>query len=183
MEKQLPETTVRGNSYDSPDCAADDALPSPKRTNPTAIRTDDWWIWETIGVIGSALAIIGIVVLLNRFDGQPQPDWAYANETTGKGFHISLNSVLSWLSTVARICALMPITKGLGQLKWVWFAEKDRVLSDFDAFDSATRGLTGSAMLMWRLKGRCVVPLPSRGRSGHRADHLRGISLPLELWP
>ena len=44
--------------------------------------------------------------------------------------------------------------KGLGQLKWVWFAESERRLDDLEKFDSATRGLTGSAKLLWRLKGQ-----------------------------
>jgi len=46
------------------------------------------------------------------------------------------------------------LQKGLGQLKWVWFAEEERQLADLETFDNATRGLTGSAKLLWRLRGR-----------------------------
>jgi hypothetical protein len=65
-----------------------------------------------------------------------------------------MNSILSLLSTIAKICVLIPVSKGLGQLKWVWFAKKERSLRDIETFESASRGLTGSALLMWKLKFR-----------------------------
>lgn len=103
----------------------------------------DYWTWELFGVLGSAALIIGIAIILNRFDGKRQPSWK----------HVSLNSLISWLSTAARFFLLMPITRGLGQLKWVWFAEKERPLSDLEDFDFASRGVPGSAKLLWKLKG------------------------------
>jgi hypothetical protein len=39
----------------------------------------------------------------------------------------------------------------------VWFAEQERQLSDFEKFENATRGLTGSAMLLWKLRGRSII--------------------------
>jgi hypothetical protein len=36
----------------------------------------------------------------------------------------------------------------------VWFAEQERQLSDFEKFENATQGLTGSVMLLWKLRGR-----------------------------
>jgi hypothetical protein len=103
----------------------------------------DYWGWELFGILGSAAILIGIALILNTFDGKRQPSWE----------HVSLNSLISWLSTAAKFCILMPITSGLGQLKWVWFAEKERPLSDLQEFDSASRGIPGSAKLLWRLKG------------------------------
>ncbi|KAL7906537.1 hypothetical protein GGI35DRAFT_482692 [Trichoderma velutinum] len=105
--------------------------------------SNDYWGWELFGVLGSAAILIGIAIILNKFDGKRQPSWE----------HVSLNSLLSWLSTAAKFCILVPITRSLGQLKWVWFAEKERPLSDLEEFDSASRGISGSAKLLWRLKG------------------------------
>ncbi|TKA63621.1 hypothetical protein B0A49_08905, partial [Cryomyces minteri] len=151
MGKEEPRATVHSLTNST----VDDHVPAaPRRTSSTVIRTDDWWLWEVIGVVGSAAALIGMVILLNHFNHKEQPVWAYTyNKKTDQALHVSLNSILSILGTVARICVLIPVTKGLGQLKWVWFAEKERVLTDFDKFEAATRGLTGSAMLMWRLRG------------------------------
>lgn len=103
----------------------------------------DYWAWELFGVLGSAALIIGIAIILHRFDGKRQPSWK----------HVSLNSLISWLSTAARFFLLVPITRGLGQLKWVWFAKKERPLSDLEEFDSASRSVPGSIKLLWRLKG------------------------------
>jgi hypothetical protein len=103
----------------------------------------DYWMWELFGAVGSAVALIGIVITLRVFDGKRQPSWQ----------GVSLNSVISWISTIAKVFVLMPITSGLGQLKWVWFAKGKQPLSDLQIFDSATRGISGSVQLLWRLKG------------------------------
>jgi hypothetical protein len=123
---------------------------------------DDWWLWELLGIVMSAAAIAAIIGLLIDMDGKKVPNWGFTmkSRTVGGKFipektvNISLNSVISWISTVGKICILIPITKGIGQLKWVWFSEQERQLSDFEKFENATRGLTGSVMLLWKLRGR-----------------------------
>lgn len=127
--------------------------------------TDDWWLWEVTGIVGSALAIGGIVLLLALLDGKVKPKWGISipdhkigNKIIyGRTIEVTLNSIISILSTAAKICVLIPVTKGLGQLKWVWFSQRERVLADFEKFENATKGLTGSALLLWRLRGRQVV--------------------------
>jgi hypothetical protein len=116
--------------------------------------TDDYWKWEIFGVVGSALALMGIIVFANHFDNGPTPSWSMTLAKYNKTFTVTMNSILSLLSTIAKICVLIPVTKGLGQLKWVWFAKRERSLRDIETFESASRGLTGSALLMWKLKFR-----------------------------
>lgn len=127
------------------------------------IKTDDWWIWELVGILVSLVALAGICALLSVLNGRAQPIWAYTaparkigdKEIPAVTVAVSPNSILSLLSTCCRICILIPITKGLAQLKWVWFAEQERQLSDFEAFDNA-RTVTGSLFLVWKLKFRSV---------------------------
>ncbi|KAJ5381158.1 uncharacterized protein N7496_003586 [Penicillium cataractarum] len=102
------------------------------------------FIWEILAMILSSASLIGIVVVLRCYNHHPQPTWN----------NLSLNTVISWLSTIAKGCVLFSISEGLGQLKWVWFAQKRRQLSDLRAFDAASRGLTGSAGLIWNLRAR-----------------------------
>lgn len=133
-----------------------------KSSARAVIQTDDWWIWELVGIAVSVAAIAGIVGLLSYLDDRPQPSWSYTASARKVGdkvipavtVAISPNSILSLLSTICRLCVLIPITKGLAQLKWVWFAEQQRALSDFEAFENATRGVTGSLFLVWKLKFR-----------------------------
>jgi len=48
---------------------------------------------------------------------------------------------------------MIPIGAAIGQLKWIWFAQKERPLADFQTFDEASRGPIGSLKLIGRLKG------------------------------
>ena len=80
-------------------------------------KADDWWVWELLGVLGSALAISGLCVLLNKFDGSPLPRWSYPYKGKiarfqDKAAHITLNSIVEAISIAARLCLLIPITRG-----------------------------------------------------------------------
>jgi len=126
---------------------------------PSKTQKADWWIWEMLGVVISGVAIAGMAILLKCFNGKPSPNWSYTysgpGALNGKSAHISFNAILSILSTVVRIFLLIPITRGLAQLKWVRLAEKERALADLNDFDQASRqGLLNSVKLVWTLKGR-----------------------------
>jgi len=113
-------------------------------------------------------ALIAMVLLLSSLNNKPQPSWASADSNCmavpGSGetvyscrpVGISVNSVVSWLGTLARLCLLVLLSNGLGQMKWAWFSTRreKRSLADLDTFDSATRGMGGSVQLIWRLKGK-----------------------------
>lgn len=138
------------------------------------------WVWEVAGILVSAVLIISIVIILAQYDGQRQPSWRL----------ISLNSLVSWLSTLSKACVLFSVSDGIGQMKWVWFSSRSRPLSDPDTFDSASRGVTGSAALLWLVKGRYVSSLVAIGFFNSclvlgldYADNLRlEILLPSAAW-
>jgi hypothetical protein len=91
--------------------------------------------------------LIAIVVVLAKYNHQRQPAWKY----------VTLNSLISWLSTVSKGCILFCISEGLGQQKWVWLSQKKRPLSNLRVFDSASRGIYGSAELIWHLRARYII--------------------------
>ncbi|CAI7652420.1 unnamed protein product [Penicillium manginii] len=95
--------------------------------------------------------LIAIVVVLAKYNHQRQPAWKY----------VTLNSLISWLSTVSKGCILFCISEGLGQQKWVWLSQKKRPLSNLRVFDSASRGIYGSAELIWHLRARHFAVLGS----------------------
>lgn len=134
------------------------ATPSPTIDESTFGGTDDYWKWEIGGVVGSALALMGIIIFASHYNDGPTPIWSMPVNKYNKTFTVTMNSILSLLSTIAKICVLIPVSKGLGQLKWIWFAKKERSLRDIETFESASRGLTGSALLMWKLKFRYDIP-------------------------
>ncbi|OQE05885.1 hypothetical protein PENVUL_c021G08489 [Penicillium vulpinum] len=109
------------------------------------------FIWEGLALVISLVLLITITIVLSQFDGRPQPTWNY----------VSLNSLISWLSTISKGCVLFATSEALGQLKWVWFTQKTRSLPDLGTFDRATRGFYGSAELIWSLRAKHFAVLGS----------------------
>lgn len=46
----------------------------------------------------------------------------------------------------------------MSQLKWLWFVRKQK-LTEFGAFDNASRGPTGSLLLLGKLRGLHLISL------------------------
>ena len=67
---------------------------------------------------------------------------------------LTLNTVLAFLTSLAKVAFLVPIVEGLGQLKWMWFLSRTpKPLHDMQLFDEATRGGLGGLKLLFSLKG------------------------------
>jgi Protein of unknown function (DUF3176) len=109
----------------------------------------DWWMFEIVCWLVSAVCMLIIVAVLIHFDNKPVPNWK----------SLTLNSFISVLSGFGRAALLVPTAEALGQLKWNWFSRKSRQMVDFEILDSASRGPWGSFILLARTKGLYV---PSR---------------------
>ncbi|KAL4875677.1 hypothetical protein BJY04DRAFT_201373 [Aspergillus karnatakaensis] len=107
-------------------------------------KYNDWFVWEFSAIALSAAVLIALVVILTQYDEKPQPSWGY----------MSLNSLISWLSTVAKACIIVSCSEALGQLKWVWFSQKSRPIEELRTFDAASRGAYGALELAWKLRAR-----------------------------
>ena len=69
-------------------------------------------------------------------------------------------TIITVLSKIASGALILPISEGIGQLKWTWFhGKKSRDVFDFEIFDKASRGALGSFMLLCRTKGRSLAAL------------------------
>ena len=67
---------------------------------------------------------------------------------------MTLNTLLAFLTSLARLAFMVPIVEGLGQLKWIWFSShKHRPLVDFQLFDDAAQGGVGGLKLLFGFKG------------------------------
>lgn len=105
------------------------------------------WKFEVSCLIGSTLVLVGTVVFLNAFDHRPLPTLPAA---------LSLNSIMAVLTVMAKGCFTVPLVECLSQWKWNWF-HQPRAFDHFDDFDQASRGLWGSAVLVWKLRFRHVA--------------------------
>lgn len=123
---------------------------SPEEAEPwiddrSALRrwTTDWWLLELLSTLMSLVASMALIGVLLKFDGRALPRWPS---------YITLNSLLALFTTIAKAGLILPITQALGQLKWIWFAQKERPLTDFQTFDESSRGMTGSFKLLYVLR-------------------------------
>ncbi|OAL44010.1 hypothetical protein IQ07DRAFT_636453 [Pyrenochaeta sp. DS3sAY3a] len=137
-----PTTTTQNNKAEPP---AEPPLP-PSQTLTRLSK--DTWVFEVLSFLFSIACLIGSVVILRVYDGRSLPEWPY---------NISLNTLISLLSTFMVMSLIVPISAGLSQCKWLWFVDTERgrgktkgarYLADFGAFDMASRGPWGCLLLL-----------------------------------
>ncbi|OAA43938.1 hypothetical protein BBO_04294 [Beauveria brongniartii RCEF 3172] len=97
------------------------------------------WAWEILSLFVSALSLASIIIILNVYDGRQRDEWTP---------RLSINAVISILSTIFKASLALPLTEGISQLKWLLFAQQPRALSELDIYDKASRGAWGSAMMI-----------------------------------
>ncbi|OAK99218.1 hypothetical protein IQ06DRAFT_378133 [Phaeosphaeriaceae sp. SRC1lsM3a] len=102
-------------------------------------------MWACIGSVASFMAMTG---LLCAFDGKAQPEWPYG---------ATLNSAVSWLSTITKGFLLVPWASCISQSIWISYMSKPQGLERLRIYDEASRGPWGSLELIWTLKARRLV--------------------------
>lgn len=98
------------------------------------------WFPETAGILASASLLIALIVLLAIYDDKNVFEW--------KG--ITLNAVVSVLSTASKAALLYTTSELISQWKWIIFTSTSRPLIDFQSIDAASRGPLGSSKMIWR---------------------------------
>lgn len=122
-DKSAPNVTVRGEK-------------------DVEVRRQPWrfeniWPLESLALLTSCACQIGLIVIISRMNNQPLDTW--------KTF-ISLNTMVSILSTLSKSLVLVPVASCISQLKWHHLRAPHK-LDDFELFDLASRGPGGSALL------------------------------------
>lgn len=95
------------------------------------------WLKEVLSFLVSLIALGIIIIILAIHQDKALPKWPSL---------ISINSLVSVFTSILKAAMLLPITEGISELKWTWFADP-RPLSDMDRFDAASRGPLGSLKL------------------------------------
>ncbi|CAG8280084.1 unnamed protein product [Penicillium salamii] len=136
----------------------DDDLPQKRKSRPLSSAEQQavlestifWgssWTLEFISCLMSVIFLAAIIVVLYMYDGKPMPDWPYG---------ITLNALVSVLSTVMKAAMVFIITEALSQLKWSWFSKGNK-LSDLALLDAASRGPAGAFIALFRFVPRHLV--------------------------
>ncbi|KAK1781418.1 hypothetical protein QBC45DRAFT_57033 [Copromyces sp. CBS 386.78] len=102
------------------------------------------WTYESISMLVAMGAVASIIAVLATYDGQPLPSWPH---------WITLNAVIAILATVATASMSVPLSGGLGQLKWIRFKQGRAPLSDMEIYDDASRGAFGAVNMLVQARG------------------------------
>jgi hypothetical protein len=108
---------------------------------------EDWWLGELLAV--------ALCVVLAVYDGKTMPSFG-----TVFNSGITLNTLVSLLSTLSVAAVLVAVQGCIGQLKWLSYSDASRPLRDLETYDEAIRGLAGSFQLLWKLR---LAPVASLG--------------------
>ena len=107
------------------------------------------WLPEIASFLFALLALVAIIILLAARKDKPLPKWPSL---------LNINSLVAIFSSISKAALLLSISECIGELKWIWFANPQRV-SDFDRFDSASRGPWGALLLLLKRPGNICASL------------------------
>lgn len=108
--------------------------------------THKWstWKWELVAAATAIVSFAGLIAALRSFDGRIYQDWSY--------HYFTRNTVIAAIATITQTSLLAAVVVALTQNKWEWFSNTRmsdaRPIRDLDAFDEASRGLSGCFQLL-----------------------------------
>ena len=109
------------------------------KETPLQRTFNNYWGWEILAYVTSLVALIVLIVVLQKYNGKGIPDWP---------FGITINSILSWITQILTACMLAVVGACVSQSKLIYFNESDRPLADVNIYDSASRGPLGSFVFL-----------------------------------
>lgn len=115
-----------------------------ERLEVFSARLASTWTNEIAAALLSAGSLAALVGVLVGANGQPILHWQWHD--------ITLNTIVSILSTISRISALFVLSAAIGQTKWILFSRGPASLLDFEAIDVASRGFIGCAQILLRAR-------------------------------
>ncbi|WQF84170.1 hypothetical protein CDEST_09184 [Colletotrichum destructivum] len=107
-----------------------------------------WWTLELITMTVGLITFALYLKLLNDYNEQIVDDhyWFQFPHSPFK----TLQSVVAQLTTVMKLCMTYLVAGAMGQLKWYQFLHHSpKPVADLQAFDAASRGISGSAKLLF----------------------------------
>ncbi|KAF5492997.1 hypothetical protein CGCF413_v010227 [Colletotrichum fructicola] len=101
------------------------------------------WVLEIVTSIGSLVILAAVAAIFATVDGHPLSDWT---------FPISLNAVISILTTACSAAIMHGVSTFISQLKWLHFKNGPQKLEHLERFDEASRGPLGSLKFLVSMK-------------------------------
>ncbi|KAK0615211.1 hypothetical protein B0T17DRAFT_510998 [Bombardia bombarda] len=146
QQLQDPAVTVSPLAWEnkSSDNITDGSSQKTRRSADSVFSQSGSWTYELVSMVVAFAAVASIIAVLAYYNGKPLPSWPYS---------ITINAVIAILATVATASMSVPLSSGLGQLKWIRFKQGHAPLSDMEVYDDASRGALGAIRMLFRLRG------------------------------
>jgi hypothetical protein len=112
----------------------------------------DTWICEMIAMIFSIGCTVAIAFTVGNYNGGPIPSLPSG---------VTLNALISILSTAARAALVFVLSSTIGQLKWCWLVRRDTRLQDLQVMDEASRGPLSAIKVLAKWIGGPLASLGS----------------------
>ncbi|KAJ9150436.1 DUF3176 domain-containing protein [Pleurostoma richardsiae] len=115
-----------------------------RRISSLKLSKTGTWTFEIVSLLVAIGAVASIIAVLAYYDGRPLPEWPWS---------ITINALIAVLTTIANTGMAVPLSNGLGQLKWDRFKTGYAPLTDMEDLDDASRGALGAINLLRKLRG------------------------------
>ncbi|KAF2148831.1 hypothetical protein K461DRAFT_297322 [Myriangium duriaei CBS 260.36] len=110
-------------------------------------RSNRGWSMEILSALFGTVLLVTLAIVLRYYDGKPPPQLGSAF-----GSALTLNTIVSLITTIAKAALLLPVAECVSQQKWMYFARDYHRLSILSSFDNASRGLLGGVALLWNTR-------------------------------
>ncbi|KAL8637114.1 MAG: hypothetical protein Q9228_005580 [Teloschistes exilis] len=101
--------------------------PSTRWWDAVTTLFNDWWLLELLAVLLSFAAMAAMISLLLQYRDRPLREWPH---------RITINTLVSFLNSLAKGALLLVTAQAVSQCKWVWFHQsKPRALYDMQSLD------------------------------------------------
>jgi len=104
------------------------------------------WIWEILSFAAAGVLYGVFFFLLFQYDGQRVAQWE--EDSPISQLFRTLQSAISFLTTLMKAAILLPVASAIGQLKWHYMRHPRR-LKDLELIDGASRGGLGAVRLLF----------------------------------
>lgn len=137
---------LEGNSNQGLDSGSstpnkDRGLDDSRRESRYDHAVTNWWAIELSCWLIATLSVIVLIVVLASFDGRLLKDWRSG---------ITINTVVNVISQIGQTAAIVPVAESISQMKWIWYREGSRPVSDMVHFDDASRKPISTLLLVWK---------------------------------
>jgi len=105
------------------------------------ILSVEGWTIEYASALLSVLSLAGLAIPLAVRNNRPIFDW----------HGLTINALVTLLSTVSRASLIFTLAEAISQTKWIFFNRTHRKLYDFEVVDVASRDAVGRLMMLWRM--------------------------------